>query len=86
MSKKSTPQKNWREECRMQAWKLHEKGWKQKDIAEALGVTDGAVKKRVQKGEGTGSRSPETQVASRISTEALERTAGAITGLVRTGS
>ena len=43
MSKKSTPQKNWREERRMQAWKLHEKGWKQKDIAEALGVSEGAV-------------------------------------------
>ena len=27
----------------MQAWKLHEKGWKQKDIAEALGVSEGAV-------------------------------------------
>jgi transposase len=43
MSKKSRPQKNWREERRMQAWKLHEKGWKQKDIAEALGVSEGAV-------------------------------------------
>ncbi len=43
MSKKSTPPKNGREERRMQAWKLHEKGWKQKDIAEALGVTEGAV-------------------------------------------
>ena len=27
----------------MQAWKLHEKGWKQNEIAEALGVTEGAV-------------------------------------------
>lgn len=43
MNKKSTPPKNWREERRMQAWKLHEKGWKQKDIAEALGVSEGAV-------------------------------------------
>ncbi|EFH83043.1 helix-turn-helix domain-containing protein [Ktedonobacter racemifer] len=43
MSKKSIPPKNWREERRMQAWKLHKKGWKQKDIAEALGVTEGAV-------------------------------------------
>src|SRR5215468_8151750 len=43
MSKKSTPPKNWREERRMQAWKLHEKGWKQHEIAEALGVTEGAV-------------------------------------------
>ncbi|SRR5258708_6957529 len=43
MNKKSTPRKNWCEERRMQAWKLHEQGWKQKDIATALGVTEGAV-------------------------------------------
>jgi transposase len=27
----------------MRAWELHEAGWKQKDIAEALGVSEGAV-------------------------------------------
>jgi len=43
MSTKSTSPKNWREERRMQAWKLHEQGWKQNKIAEALGVTEGAV-------------------------------------------
>src|SRR5260370_41666661 len=43
MKKKSTPAKNWREERRMQAWKLHEQGWKQKEIARTLGVTEGAV-------------------------------------------
>lgn len=54
MSKKSTPQKNWREERRMQAWKLHEKGWKQKDIAEALGVTEGAVSQWFKKAKEQG--------------------------------
>lgn len=42
----STPDRNptdWREARRLQAWKLKRKGWKQTDIAEALGVTDGAV-------------------------------------------
>jgi transposase len=34
---------NWREARRLRAWELAEKGWKQKDIAEALGVTEGAV-------------------------------------------
>ncbi len=58
MSKKSIPQKNWSEERRMQAWKLHEKGWKQRDIAEALGVTEGAVRECVEKGERAGSGSP----------------------------
>ncbi len=44
---------NWREARRIQAWKLKQKGWKQKDIAEALGVTAGAVSqwmKRVEEG------------------------------------
>jgi transposase len=54
MNKKSTPQKNWREERRMQAWKLHEQGWKQKDIAEALGVTEGAVSQWVTKAKTQG--------------------------------
>lgn len=27
----------------MRAWELHEQGWKQKDIAAALGVSEGAV-------------------------------------------
>ena len=48
----SQPQ-NWREARRLQAWKLKQKGWRQKDIAEALGVTAGAVSqwlKRVEEG------------------------------------
>lgn len=34
---------DWREGRRLRAWELKQKGWKQKDIAEALGVSDGAV-------------------------------------------
>jgi len=54
MSKKSTPAKNWREERRMQAWKLHEQGWKQRDIARALGVTEGAVSQWFKKAKTQG--------------------------------
>ncbi len=35
--------KPWREYRREQAWVLKQQGWKQKDIAEALGVSEGAV-------------------------------------------
>jgi transposase len=35
--------KDWREGRRLQAWELHQKGWEQKAIAEALGVSKGAV-------------------------------------------
>ncbi len=54
MKKKSTPAKNWREERRMQAWKLHEQGWKQKEIARALGVTEGAVSQWFKKAKTQG--------------------------------
>ena len=34
---------NWREGRRLRAWELHQQGWKQQEIADALGVTQGAV-------------------------------------------
>jgi transposase len=34
---------DWREARRLRAWELYQKGWRQKDIAEALGVTAGSV-------------------------------------------
>jgi len=38
-----TAQLDWREGRRRRAWELKEAGWKQQDIAAALGVTAGAV-------------------------------------------
>ena len=44
MSREEVVQPNdWREARRLRAWELKKKGWKQTDIAEALGVSDGAV-------------------------------------------
>lgn len=40
---KKTKEMSWRERRRRQAWELKEKGWSQSQIAEAVGVTDGAV-------------------------------------------
>ena len=40
---------NWREERRLRALALYNKGWQQKLIAEALGVTQGAVSQRIKK-------------------------------------
>jgi transposase len=42
MSTKAT-QLDWREGRRRRAWELKQQGWKQQDIAAALGVTAGAV-------------------------------------------
>ena len=40
---------NWREYRRFQAWELYQKGWKQKDIAEALSVTKGSISQWVKR-------------------------------------
>ena len=41
---------DWREERRKRAWELKQVGWKQKDIARALGVTEGAVSQWMKSG------------------------------------
>jgi transposase len=46
--------KDWREGRRLRAWELHEQGWKQKDIAAALGVTEGAVSQWMSRGKTQG--------------------------------
>jgi len=45
---------DWREERRMRAWKLKEEGWQQKDIAGALGVSEGAVSQWLKRGRAGG--------------------------------
>jgi transposase len=45
---------NWREARRLQAWELSQKGWKQKDIAEALGVSEGAVSQWLKRARAEG--------------------------------
>src|SRR6266571_8440434 len=41
---------DWREERRKRAWELKAQSWKQKDIAAALGVTEGAVSQWLKRG------------------------------------
>jgi transposase len=52
--KTKQPPKDWREARRMRAWELYQKGWRQKDIAEALGVTAGSVSQWVKRGREEG--------------------------------
>jgi transposase len=63
MSKNSTRPKDWREGRRMRAWQLHEQGWKQKDIAEALGVSEGAVSQWFKKAKAQGAEALRHQPA-----------------------
>src|SRR5437016_13816092 len=41
---------DWREERRKRAWELKAQSWKQKDIATALGVSEGAVSQWLKRG------------------------------------
>lgn len=53
---KTEQPKDWREARRLRAWELHQKGWKQTAIAEALGVTKGAVSQWMKKAKTEGSQ------------------------------
>src|SRR5512142_593987 len=54
MSKNTPLPKDWREGRRLRAWELYQQGWKQKDIAAALGVTEGAVSQWISRGRAQG--------------------------------
>jgi len=53
----SNQTKDWREGRRLRGWELIRKGWKQKQIAEALGVTQGAVSQWVKRAKEGGVQS-----------------------------
>src|SRR2546423_15371389 len=64
---------DWREERRKRAWKLKEEGWQQKDIAVALGVSEGAVSHWVKRGREGGEEAlkahPPKGVSPRLTTQ-----------------
>jgi len=70
-----TPQLDWREGRRRRAWELKQKGWKQQDIAAALGVTTGAVSQWLKRGREQGveglRRHPAPGPAPKLSTVQL---------------
>ena len=49
-----TAQLDWRDGRRRRAWELKQHGWKQQDIAAALGVTPGAVSQWLKRGREQG--------------------------------
>ena len=68
---------NWRESRRLRAWELHQKGWKQRHIAEALGVTPRAVSQWLKRGRDGGVESlrhqPPPGAMPRLSSEQREQ-------------
>jgi transposase len=45
---------NWKEARRLHAWPLKQQGWPQRRIAEALGVSEGAVSQWIKRGREAG--------------------------------
>jgi transposase len=86
MSKKLAPRKNWREERRMQAWKLHEQGWKQRDIATALGVTEGAVSQWFKKAKAQGVQALKHQPPPGAKPKLSEEQRAQLPGLLEQGA
>ena len=64
---------DWREERRLRAWKLKEQGWQQKEIAGALGVSEGAVSQWLKRGRAGGVAAlkahPPTSMTPRLTAE-----------------
>ena len=50
----NAPPHDWREARRLQAWSLHKQGWKQRTIAQTLGVSEGAVSQWLSRGRQAG--------------------------------
>jgi len=50
----TSPPYDWLEGRRLRAWSLKEQGWKQRAIAQALGVTEGAVSQWLRRGREEG--------------------------------
>lgn len=74
LSKEAT---DWREGRRLRAWELKQDGWSQQEIAEALGVSKGAVsqwmKRTRQGGVEALKRQPAPGAAPRLSEEQRAR-------------
>jgi transposase len=73
----SSSAQNWREGRRLRAWELKQAGWTQQAIAEALGVTPGAVsqwcKRAVQQGVEALRHRPPPGPRLRLSPEQLQQ-------------
>jgi transposase len=68
---------DWKEWRRRRAWELSQQGWRQKEIAQALGVTQGAVSQWMKVGREQGEEGLRGKIAkgptARLSQEQLER-------------
>jgi transposase len=67
----------WQEARRLQAWRLQQRGWSQRQIAQVLGVSEGAVSQWMTRARAGGPETlrhrPHPGAARRVSPEQLAR-------------
>ncbi len=77
MRKRDEDRGDWKEWRRRRAWELCQQGWNQKEIAQALGVTQGAVSQWMKVGREQGAEGLRGKLApgpkARLSQEQLAR-------------
>lgn len=80
VKKRASKPQDWREARRLRAWELKEKGWSQRAIVDALGVSKAAVSDWMRRGREGGSEALRTQPKSgaprRLSDEQRARLPG----------
>jgi transposase len=58
------PPADWREGRRLRAWELHQQGWSQTRIAQALGITQGAVSQWFKRAQAEGATALRRRLAA----------------------
>src|SRR5215216_2530708 len=78
--------KEWREGRRLRAWALKQQGWSQQAIAEALGVTAGAVSQWMRRGREGGVEALRRRVAPGPTPKLTDEQRAALPGLLARGA
>ena len=86
-TKRTEAPRDWREERRRRAWALKQQGWSQRRIAEALGVTEGAVSQWLKRArEGGGVEALAAQVAPGPTPKLSEAQQAQVPALLKQGA
>jgi transposase len=86
MRKTDEDRGDWKEWRRRRAWELSQQGWNQKEIAEALGVTQGAVSQWMKVGREQGEEGLRGKVAQGSQPRLSQEQLGQLPALLEQGA